>query len=254
MRLRTLGMAALLAALVAGCGGPPTGIPAPFDDSKPHAWRGRMPIDYDIHGVDVSRYQGDIDWAHAGRSGVAFAFIKATEGGDVADPMFQANWAQTRAARIPRGAYHFYYFCRSPEEQAAWFITHVPRESGALPPVLDMEWTHSRTCPVRRPAEWNREQAQRFLDILTAHYGQRPILYTTVDFFRDNEMWRIPNQEFWLRSVAGHPTEVYPGHDWGFWQYTGTGMAPGFRGAVDLNTFRGTPKDWQTWLALRSQW
>ncbi|MEI4488478.1 GH25 family lysozyme [Frigidibacter sp. MR17.14] len=240
-------------ALLAACGGPPPGIPSQFSDAAPHDWRGRMPIHYEIHGVDVSRYQGNINWDAAARGGVSFAFIKATEGGDVADPTFQQNWIQARMAGVPRGAYHFYYFCRTAEEQAAWYISHVPRETGALPPVLDMEWTRSRTCPVRREPEWYRGEAGRFLAILEQYYGQRPVIYTTVDFFRDNEMWRLGPYEFWLRSVAGHPSDVYPGHGWQFWQWTGTGLAAGFSGQVDINAFGGSRREWLSWLANRSQ-
>ena len=68
-------------------------------------------------------------------SGVAFAFIKATEGGDHADDRFADNWAAARAAGMPRGAYHYYYFCRPALEQAAWFMSHVPKDPAALPPV-----------------------------------------------------------------------------------------------------------------------
>ena len=84
-------------------------------------------------------------------SGASFAFIKATEGGDVLDPRFAGNWAAARRAGLPRGAYHFFYFCRPAIEQARWFIAHVPKDPSALPPVLDVEWNHlSPTCRRRR--------------------------------------------------------------------------------------------------------
>lgn len=245
-----------LAVIVAACGGGqhPQGIPPQFGDADPHPWFGRTPAGYEVHGIDVSRWQGNIDWQGVRSGGVSFAWIKATEGGDVADPMFRANWAGAARAGLPRGAYHYYYFCRTAQEQAAWFIQNVPAERGALPPVLDMEWTHtSRTCPGRPAPEWIRAEAQTFMAILTQHYGTRPVVYTTVDFFRENEMWRLNGVEFWLRSVAGHPDQVYPGHDWTFWQYTGTGLARGVSGEVDLNAFGGSRKQWARWLARRSQ-
>ncbi|HHY02444.1 MAG TPA: glycoside hydrolase, partial [Paracoccus sp.] len=58
---------------------------------------------------------------------------------------------------------------------------------------------------------------------------------------------------FWLRSVADHPRETYPGQRWTFWQYTGTGTAPGFRGNVDLNAFAGNRAQWNMWLGARMQ-
>jgi lysozyme len=89
------------------------------------------------------------------------------------------------------------------------------------------------------------------MDALEKHYGQRPIIYTTVDFFTDNQMGRMGGYEFWLRSVAGHPSKVYPGQAWAFWQYSGTGLVPGISGKVDLNVFSGSRADWQNWVARR---
>ena len=219
-----------------------------FGDGDPHEWEGRAPTSYPIHGIDISRWQGAIDWNKAKRSGVSFAFIKATEGGDVADPKFREHVRGAKAAGVPWGAYHYYYFCRKPEEQARWFIKNVPK-GAELPHVLDMEWNpRSRTCQ-RRPSErevWS--EARVFLNMLEAHYGRRPVLYTTVDFWRDTNIGRLSRTEFWLRSVAGHPQKVYPGAYWTFWQYTGTGLVPGIEGEVDINVFRGTPESFGRWI------
>ncbi len=256
----------LIAALVlVGCGGkqerkrervghPPIAtVNSPqFSDAKPHDWDGRNPDSYAVHGIDASRWQGEVDWKTAQANGVSFAFFKATEGGDIVDPAFDTYWKGAGAAGIPRGAYHFFYFCRPAIEQARWYIRHVPRSRGALPPVLDMEWNaHSPTCTSRPDAAHVRREAKIFMDALERHYGQRPIIYTTVDFFTDNQMGRLSGYDFWLRSVAGHPSKIYPGQSWRFWQYTGTGLAPGIKGKVDLNVFSGSRGDWQNWLASR---
>ncbi|WP_278923324.1 glycoside hydrolase family 25 protein [Pseudophaeobacter profundi] len=219
-----------------------------FDDTDPHEWQGRGPRSYPIHGIDVSRYQGDIDWGQVRGSGVSFAYVKATEGGDVADPAFAGNWRGAARAGVPRGAYHYYYFCRSAAEQARWFIKHVPRDANALPPVLDMEWNpRSRTCTKRPDGQLVRAEARKFLALLEAHYGQRPVVYTTVDFFAETGIGRLRDTEFWLRSVAGHPRQIYPGAHWRFWQYTGTGVVPGIKGNVDLNVFHDSPETWLRW-------
>ena len=119
-----------------------------FGDPDPHDWDGVVPWQYQVHGVDVSKYQGDIDWPRVRSSGVAFAYIKATEGGDHADERFLDNWEGAHARR--RAARRLPLLLLLPHrrlEQAAWFIDHVPRDPSALPPVLDLEWTHkSRTC------------------------------------------------------------------------------------------------------------
>ena len=91
--------------------------------------------------------------------------------------------------------------------------------------------------------------ARTFVSDLTRHYGKRPILYTTVDFYEENQLWQISGVEFWLRSVKEHPSDRYPGQHWTFWQYSGTGLVPGINGRVDLNTFAGSRAQWQDWLA-----
>ncbi|WP_424832594.1 GH25 family lysozyme [Ruegeria sp.] len=226
---------------------PPAVIFPNFGDADPHDWEGRHPDHYPVHGLDVSRWQGPIDWRTAQASGISFVFIKATEGGDVADPMFEDHRRGARAAGVPWGAYHYYYFCRPAAEQARWFIRNVPKGAD-LPHVLDMEWTpHSKTCTLRPDGQKVRSEAKKFLDILERHYGRRPIVYTTVDFYEDTDIGRLPKTEFWLRSVAGHPRNVYPRAIWRFWQYTGTGLVPGVQGKVDINTFNGSPDIWAQW-------
>ena len=250
---------------LAACGGPRAGAdrsaPTPdvqvsyprFDDADPHPWAGQDPENHPVHGVDVSRFQTSVDWAKARENGVNFAFIKATEGGDLVDPMFKDHWRGAGAAGVKRGAYHFYYHCRAPEEQARWFFRHVPRTSGALPPVLDMEWTPtSPTCTIRRDPEVIRRDAAVMIQMMAERYGTAPVLYTTVDFFEDNEMWRLQGVDFWLRSVAAHPSDRYPGQPWTFWQYSATGLVPGMKGKIDLNAFAGSKASWAKWLANRS--
>jgi len=227
---------------------------ANFGDADPHEWEGRSPASYSVHGIDVSRWQGAIDWREARANGVNFAFLKATEGGDILDPAFRDNWRAARAAGVATGAYHFWYHCRPGREQARWFIRHVPKAAGALPPVLDIEWTpFSPTCAGRRPAEEIRREAAAFLRAVEAHYGQAAIIYTTPDFWEEAEMWRLPGRhEFWLRSVTAHPSEKYGGQGWTFWQYTGTGLVPGIGGRTDINVFRGSADSWAAWLAARA--
>jgi lysozyme len=227
--------------------------PPRFGDADPVVWSGRTPASYPVHGIDVSRWQAEIDWRLAQTSGVSFAFIKATEGGDHADPGFADHWQRAAVAGVPRGAYHFFYFCTPAEVQARWFIANVPREKGALPPVLDVEWNgESRNCPGRPDALTVRAEVMTFLEIVGRHYGQRPILYTTVDFWQDNQMWLIQGAQPWLRAVTRHPSEAYPGAEWTFWQYSGSGLVPGIAGEVDLNAFAGSREAWAAWLAIHA--
>lgn len=263
MRLLPLALTAALA-LLAACGGGGRKAPAPvapqavtvlnFADTRPHPATAGHIGRHPVHGIDVARFQTAIDWPTARANGVNFAFIKATEGGDRLDEMFASHWRGAGQAGVRRGAYHFFYHCRPPEEQARWFFRHVPRRSGDLPPVIDMEWTPtSPTCTIRRAPEVIRADAEALIRMFTQHYGTAPVLYTTVDFYEDNQMWRLKGTDFWLRSVAAHPSDRYPGQHWTFWQHTSTGRIAGIAGAVDVNAFAGNEAAWADWLARRAQ-
>ena len=262
MSLRALALVLMLALPfgLAACGTRPTArqpnadasfhVTAPhFSDSHPVDWAGNPPSTHAVHGIDLSVWQGQVDWQRARANGVNFAFLKATEGGDHVDPAFQQNWRAAAAAGVPRGAYHFFYHCRPAAQQARWYIAQVPRSASALPPVLDIEWTpRSPTCRDKRPGSIIRSEARIFLDAVQRAYGKRPILYTTVDFYRDNELWRLSGTDFWLRSVAAHPSDSFPGQHWLFWQYSGTGQVPGIVTATDLNVFAGSAAAFADWL------
>ncbi|MFN0113920.1 MAG: GH25 family lysozyme [Paracoccaceae bacterium] len=264
-RFASLALAASTVASVAACARrpePAAGVPevpevevtrARFGDADPHDWTGPSPARYAVHGIDVSRWQIGIDWPVARANGVNFAFVKATEGGDHANPAFDEAISGARAAGVPAGAYHFWYHCRSGREQARWFIRNVPRRAGSLPPVLDIEWTpFSPTCRDRPPAREVRAEAASFLRTVEAHYGVAAIVYATPDIWEDAELWKLPGgHEYWLRSVTAHPSERYAGRDWTFWQYSGTGIVPGIPGKTDVNAFRGSAGAWARWLAMR---
>src|SRR3990172_4519727 len=130
MRSSRLWRFAVVVGAVAVCA-----VVAPFAYSRLEL----APLWYPVVGIDVSNHQGVIDWPKVRASGIAFAYIKATEGGDFRDKSFERNWQDSAKAGMPRGAYHFFTACKSGAEQAGNFIAAVPRESGSLPPVIDVE-------------------------------------------------------------------------------------------------------------------
>ncbi|QQA45018.1 glycoside hydrolase family 25 protein [Pelagovum pacificum] len=222
-----------------------------YTDNDPHDWT-RSPYGLEVHGTDASRHNGPIDWRAAAANGMSFVWIKATEGGDRLDPAFHRNWEGAAQAGIPRGAYHVFYFCRSAAEQAEWFIRNVPRTPGAMPPVLDVEWTPlSPTCTIRPPKEQLWPELRTFLRMLEQHYGTRPVIYTVPDLFDERDMNQFGGYEYWLRSTAAHPSERYPGTPWTFWQYTSTAVGPGFQSELDLNAFNGNAAGFAQWFARR---
>ena len=222
-----------------------------FRDAKPINFGRSSPRKLAVHGVDVSRWQGDIDWQRLRGQGANFAYIKATDGGDHLDPMFKTNWRKAKEAGVRRGAYHFFYWCRTAGEQADWFIRNVPREAGALPPVIDVEWNGESTCKQRLSRARVLEKIKVFAEKLERHYGRRPIIYTAPDFYRDNLQGELLDYPFWLRSVAAHPADLYPGRKWLFWQYSGSGLSDAVKGKIDLNVFHGSGDEWHNWVASR---
>jgi lysozyme len=245
-----LALAAALAALLSGCGG---GVgddgpgPLEFDSNRP------KPRDFPVHGIDVSKYQGTVDWRAVADSGVKFAWIKATEGGDHVDERFQANWEAAKLAGIPRGAYHFVYWCRPPIEEVNWFEQNVPVENDALPPVLDVEATpESKTCHRHLDHDGAIADMKVMLGEMERHFGKRPVIYTTVDFYEailaDGAFADYP---MWVRSTKHHPSVRYGDRDWRFWQYQADGYVPGIEGHVDRNVFYGSPAQWQAFVGGR---
>jgi lysozyme len=244
-RLRPLIL--LLALTLGSCGGPGQEFIA-NGDSDPHEGVRRahsMPV----QGIDISKYQGDIDWHRVRQAGIRFAYLKVSEGGDHVDNRFYENWEAAAAAGVPRGAYHFAYWCRLAAEQAVWFSQAVPHDSNQLPPVLDLEWNNaSPTCPHHIPRDDALEKIRLLLRVMEYHTGKRPVIYTDINFHKDVLEGEFRDYEFWLRSVAAEPRERYKDRPWTFWQYTATGRVPGIRGDVDRNVFYGSQDQWELWL------
>ena len=205
---------------------------------------------FPVRGIDVSRHQEEIDWPAVAASGVDFAWIKATEGGDYLDPMFRRNWLLAAAAGVRRGAYHFVYWCRRAEDQAAWFIANVPADPDALPPVLDAEWNpQSRTCAQKMPRFQALAMMRTILVAMEKAYGQKPLIYAPPDFYDDVMRGELPDYPLWARSLGTPPTEAYDGRRWLVWQHTDSGLVAGIRGGVDENRFDGDRARWRSWLA-----
>lgn len=245
------------ALLVAGCSSAPKMPSATVSEhvkshSMPMLLHSPTPKVHEVHGIDVSKYQGDIDWHAVKADNIQFAWLKATEGGDRVDSKFAQNWQNAKEAGVLRGAYHFTYWCRSLAEQADWFIQNVPKDEMALPPVLDVEWNfESPSCPKKVDKQTALQEMHVFLTKLEKHYGKKPVIYADIPFHRDVlESGEFAEYAFWIRSVKYPIQEKYPGRAWSFWQYTATGRVNGIVGNVDRNAFAGSQAQWNKQVAL----
>ena len=196
---------------------------------------------YSVHGIDVSAYQGRIKWAEVARHNVRFAFIKASEGATLHDPRFARNWREARAAGILCGAYHYFQPNRDGLRQANSFAAVVPLQAGDLPPVLDVEAANFHDVAVMR-----REVA-RWLRLIEAHYGVRPILYTNHGFYSRHLAGHFDEYPLWLAHYDVQAPTL-PRDKWIIWQHSDESYVPGIRGTVDFNVFQG---NYEALLALR---
>jgi lysozyme len=188
-----------------------------------------------VQGIDVSHFQGTVDWQQVAQGGMSFAFAKATEGITYADPQFATNWAGMQAAGLLRGAYHFFEANDDAAAQAQHFLATVQLAPGDLPPVLDVE----TTAGVSNEQIWSGVSA--WLQIVEQETGRQPILYTSPGFWSSHQpdlaLTRYP---LWLADYATQPVLPTGWTSWLFWQHSQTGSVAGVAGAVDLDLFSGT--------------
>lgn len=197
-----------------------------------------LPCCFDVHGIDISHYQGSIDWDKLVLNRetdfpLHFIFMKATEGGDHGDDTFEDNFAEAGRRGFIRGAYHFFSPKTDPLKQADFFIRTVKLRPGDLPPVLDVEVTGKKS------KKELQQRIKRWLDRVEAHYGVKPILYTSYKFknsYLDDSTFNA--YPYWIAHYYVDSVK-YEGQ-WHFWQHTDIGTVSGINHDVDLNVFNGT--------------
>jgi GH25 family lysozyme M1 (1,4-beta-N-acetylmuramidase) len=198
-----------------------------------------------IPGIDVSHWQREIDWSEVKRSGVKFAFLKATEFPDKRTSLFvdgemQKNIEGASDNGIFWGAYHFFRTHIDPVIQAKVYCETVG-DFNSLPPVLDLEVAGSK-------GERLNYKVRKFLDEAEKITNKRPIIYSSGGFWRSYLANEKRSHTDWARAyplwVAQYttlwPTPLYPWAGWEFWQYTDKGKIPGVITHVDLNWFNGS--------------
>ena len=198
---------------------------------------------YPVRGIDVSHHQGKVDWARVAASGVAFAYLKASEGTDWRDRRFAENWSGAGRAGLARGAYHFFTFCAPGAAQAANFLAAAPPATGALPPVADVEFVGN--CKAWSSLDDVRAELHAFLAEVERAWGVAPILYLTSEARERIVRGQLERSPLWIRSVWFAPDDDLA---WTFWQYSETGRVPGVSGRVDLNVFAGSAEEFRSRL------
>ncbi len=193
----------------------------------------------EYQGLDVSHYQGEVDWPQVVAAGYRFAFAKATEGTTSVDPMFAANWEGMKAGGMVRGAYHFFRAEDDAAAQADHFIATVALEAGDLPPALDIEIADGVST------EGIDEKIAIWLEKVATAYGVTPILYSDLRFINDNLATGFSDYPLWLAEYEETRPEA-PGDwdSWTLWQSSQSGEVAGVDGTVDLDTYSGSEERW----------
>jgi len=195
--------------------------------------------DYPVVGVDLSSYQGDVDWSVLSRQDIRFAFIKATEGSSFVDPKFNQNWTSAAETELRIGAYHFFSFESSGEKQAELFCNTVNIVDNMLPPVIDVEYYGCFRSEKDIDVAAIKKELRTLVTILNDAYGMKPIIYadnaTYETIIRDD----FADCDLWFRSVYFHVPSDIP---WRFWQYSNRHVLKGYNGTeryIDMNVFAG---------------
>ncbi len=208
---------------------------------------------YPVKGVDVSSYQGVIDWGVLSSQDIAFAFIKATEGSTFVDPHFIYNYNEAQQTALAVGVYHFFSYDSAGQTQAKNFINTVTPFEGMLPPVIDLEFygDKEKNPPDRTTVE---KELNTMLSLLEAHYGQKPIIYATEKSYDLYLSDGYGDYDIWIRNVISKP-KLADGRDWTFWQYTNRETLDGYKGKekyIDVNVFYGDAKEFAAYLRNRT--
>ena len=204
--------------------------------------------EYPVRGVDVSSYQGKIDWETLSSQNLSFVFMKATEGSSWVDPCFSYNYEQAQNTQLRIGANHFFSYDSSGEAQAEHFISTVEKINNMLPPVIDLEFYGDKEKNPAQPKQV-REQLDIMLKKLEQHYAQKPITYATEKSYSMYLSGSYEEYDIWIRNVITKPS-LSDNRQWTFWQYTNREQLEGYEGKekyIDMNVFYGTREEFSNY-------
>ncbi|HWV99202.1 MAG TPA: GH25 family lysozyme [Candidatus Acidoferrum sp.] len=198
---------------------------------------GVCPYGTTLPGIDVSQFQGTINWSNVKAAGIVFAYAKATEGTSFTDPEFSANWAGMKAAGVFRGAYLFFHSNVDPTTEANHFLNVMGTiQPGDFPPMLDVEVTDGQAAGVIAA------NLMTCANRIQAATGRAPVIYASPAFwtgsvgstgFSGLPLW-VAN---WGVTCPGMPVGWT---NWAIWQYSDTGTVAGISAAVDLDELNGS--------------
>ena len=211
---------------------------------------------YEVRGVDVSEYQGEVDWDRIKSQGISFAFIKATEGSKGKDSYFDKNFEKLKNMDMLLGVYHFFSFESLGEEQAKNYIDTVgviKNDDSLMIPIVDIEY-YSDYKKEKPSKDCIKKELQVLLNKLESTYRVKPMIYTTMEFYNDYIDGEFLDYDIWIRNILTKPN--LKNRTWRFWQYTGKGKLDGYNGEekfIDLNVFNGSKDGFESFVEIKKQ-
>ena len=232
---------ALLVFLAASCGG------GAFPETDTEAGL-TICANTTVEGVDVSRWDGTVDWAAVRSAGIAFAIARVSDGLAYPDSSFDANWAAIKAHGMVRGSYQYFEPAQDPIAQANLVLQRVGALGpGDLPPALDIETMGGLTSAAvaASMAQW--------IERIRFATGRRPIVYTSPAFWSALGNANVA-ADLWVANWAVTcPSVPGPFASWKLWQYSATGSVSGIAGMADRSRFNGSLAELFAWAGSGSQ-
>ena len=192
---------------------------------------------YTVRGVDVSRHNGKVNWERLKYEGIAFAYIKSTEGSSHIDVKYGDNYKRAKEAEVKVGAYHFYTFGLDGLLQAKHFIHNTTVSSNDLIPAIDVE--HSHINRYSKDNNYKQHVINELIKLereLYEYFGVRPLIYTNKDCYKLYIEDYFPENKIWMSDLHNKPQ--IKDDNWIMWQFSHTGNIDGISGDIDLNYFR----------------
>lgn len=195
------------------------------------------PADAEVRGVDLSHYQGDVDFSKFAGDGLAFVYAKASEGERTKDAEYANNKTGAMAAGLSFGSYHFYETSEGPGAQAAHFLSQIGDVSGQLPPVVDVE------TPPKGSVTDLAADVQSFVAQVQKATGCQPIVYSNKSIWDTYLKFDTSTYPLWLAEYSNTINLPNTAASWVFWQHSQSGSDAGVSGAVDTDVFNGRAGD-----------
>ena len=196
-----------------------------------------------LQGIDVSQYQGSINWGQVAASGISFAYIRAGDGSGYVDPKFQNNWNCARGANVARGAYLYYEPADDPAAQANLLLHQLQMVGflqGDLVPAIDVETMGGQT------ASTVAANLHTTVNIVANALGALPAIYASPSWWDGNVgSSAFTSDPLWIANWCGScaspsmPANNWGGHGWSVWQDSSSGSVAGISGAVDTDVAPG---------------